>query len=133
MPQHRDPIVMEVDGDLAAIPHNLLVSPKARQPTRQAGGIQAVQFIDVVSVCNFDHKDGVIHIGFMVGSHITWSRTFSLGAVGAWLRNHVHYTLTSDYQIVCKFDLVAEGEGNYVGDRVQMNVNGYYLEPYTSP
>ncbi|GAI61415.1 unnamed protein product, partial [marine sediment metagenome] len=99
----------------------------------QAGGIQAVMHIDVVSVCNFDHKDGVIDIGFMVGSHITWSRTFSLGAAGAWLRNHVHYTLTSDYQIVCRFNLVTQGEGNYAGDHVQMNVNGYYLEPYTSP
>ncbi|GAJ16910.1 unnamed protein product, partial [marine sediment metagenome] len=52
---------------------------------------------------------------------------------GAWLRNHVHYTLTSDYQIVCRFNLVTQGEGNYAGDHVQMNVNGYYLEPYTSP
>lgn len=133
MPQHRDPIIIEVDDNLRDDPNNLLITPKARQPTRQAGGIQAVQFIDVVSVCNYDHATGYIDIGFMVGTHITWSRTFALGAAGHWLRNHVHYTLTSDYQIVCRFHIVTEGDGNYVGDHVHMNVNGYYLEPYTSP
>lgn len=133
MPQQRDPFVIEVDDNLRAAPNNLLVTPKARQPTRQRGGIQAVFFIDVVSITNFTHEEGVFDVGFMVGSHITWTRTFTLGAAGYWTRNHVHYTLTSDYQIVARFHIVAEGKGNYVGDHVQMNVNGYYLEPYTSP
>ncbi|GAF92946.1 unnamed protein product, partial [marine sediment metagenome] len=103
------------------------------QPTRQTGVLQAVQHIDVVSLCNFTRAASQVDIGFMVGSHITWSRTIVLTNGSRWYRNHVHYTLTSDYQIVARFNLVTEGAGAQVGDHVQMNVNGYYLEPYTSP
>jgi len=133
MPQIRDPFIHEVDDDLRAAPANLLVSPKARQPPRAGRPAQAVMYIDVVSICNFTTGGGYVDIGFMVGSHITWSRTFTLGDPGHWTRNHVHYTLTSDYQVVARFHLEDAEKKNNVGDHVQMNINGYYMEPYTSP
>ncbi len=133
MPQIRDPFVHEVADNLRAAPNNLLITVKARQPTREGRPTQAVMHIDVVSIINNDRAGSLVDIGFMVGSHITWSRTLVCTNGSRWYRNHVHYTLTSDYQIVARFHLVTEGAGARVGDHVQMNVNGYYLEPYTSP
>ncbi len=133
MPQRRDPIVYQVQDRLRAAPWNVLVTPKAAQPTRQTGVLQAVMYIDVISCMNPTHAAGVVDLGFMVGANITWSRTFAMPTAGYWYRNHMHYTLTSDYQVVARFRLVAEGDGNYLGDVVHMNVNGYYLEDYTSP
>jgi len=82
---------------------------------------------------NEDHDAGIVDLGFMVGSHIYWTRTFVMTTATYWYRNHVHWTLTSDYQVVARFRVVTQGDGNYEGDIVHMNVNGFYLEEYASP
>lgn len=133
MPQYRDPIIYEVGDNLRAAPNNILITPKASQPTRQEGVLQPVMFIDVISLMDETHGAVLADIGFMVGSHITWSRTIALTFAGHWYRNHVHYTLTSDYQLVARFRIGEEGGDGAVSDVVHMNVNGFYLEPYTSP
>jgi len=133
MPQHRDPFVHRVTERLRAAPDNTLIMPKARQPTRQAGGIQAVMYIDNISVMDETSAAVIVDIGFMVGSIITWSRTFVCATAGYWYRNHVHYTLTSDYQVVARFRITANDGGGTLDDVIHMNINGYYLEPYTSP
>ena len=133
MPQYRDPFVHRVKERLRCVPDNMIITPKARQPTRQAGGIQAVEYIDVVSVMDETSAAAIVDIGFMVGSIITWSRTITLTTAGFWYWTHPHYTLTSDYQIVARFRIPEQNGGACVDDVIHMNVNGYYLEPYTSP
>jgi len=133
MPQQRDPIMYMLKDTLRDAPWNMLITPKAAQPTRQEGVLQPVIYIDVISVMNEAHDGGIVDLGFMVGTTITWTRTFAMATATYWYRNHMHYTLTSDYQVVARFRLVTEGDGNYVDDIVHMHVNGYYLEPYTSP
>ncbi|GAI88427.1 unnamed protein product [marine sediment metagenome] len=133
MPQIRDPFVHEVGGVLAAAPHNMLVTVKAAQPTREGRPTQAVMYVDVISIMDETTAAAVVDIGFMVGSHITWSRTLVCTNDTYWYRNHVHYTLTSDYQVVARFRIADPPNGAKVGDVVHMNVSGYYMEPYTSP
>ena len=132
MPHQRDPIIHRVTDRVRAAPWNMLITPKAAQPTRRGRPPQAVYHVDVMSVMNEDHDASIVDLGFMVGSLITWTRTFACTTAGYWYRNNVHYTLTSDYQLLARFRLVTEGDGAYVGDIVHLNVNGYYLEPYTS-
>lgn len=133
MPQIRDPFVYEVIDRLRAKPSNMLISPKARQPTSRGREAQAIQYVAVISVMNEKSANTICDLGFMLGSHIFWSRTFTMATAGYWYRNHVHYTLTSDYQVVARFRIVDQDGGAAEGDVVHMNVNGYYLEEYTSP
>lgn len=133
MPQLRDPIVIEMVDILRAAPRNILISPKASQPTRSSGGIQAVQYIDNVSVMNETSAACIVDLGFMVGSHVFWTRTFVCTTAGYWYRNHVHWTLTSDYQVVARFRITSQNGGGTLDDVIHMNINGYYLEPYSSP
>ncbi len=133
MPQIRDPFIYEVGDDLRPAPNNLLIMPKAAQPTREGRPTQAVMYVDVIALMDETTEGAVVDIGFMVGSHITWSRTVTLATAGFWYRNHVHYTLTSDYQAVARFRLRDNQTGALEGDVIHMNVHGYYLEPYTSP
>ena len=133
MPQYRDPIVHRITERLRCAPDNMLITPKARQPTRQEGVLQPVKFIDVVSLMNETSAAAIVDIGFMVGSIITWSRTITLATAGYWYWTHPHYTLTSDYQVVARFRITANNGGGTLDDVIHMNVNGYFLEPYTSP
>lgn len=133
MPQQRDPIVYEVEDILRDEPWNMLITPKASQSSHPPGVSQDVMYIDNVSVMD-DESSGVIcDLGFMVGGHITWTRTFVMTTATYWYRNHTHWTLTSDYQIVARFRITANNGGGAVGDTVHMHVNGFYLEPYSSP
>lgn len=133
MPQYRDPFVHRMTELLRAAPKNFIITPKASQPTRARGGIQAVMHVDVVSLMNEMATNAIVDLGFMVGSTITWSRTVTLATPLSWYRNHVHYTLTSDYQVVARFRIATPDGGQAVDDIIHMNVNGYYLEPYSSP
>jgi len=133
MPQIRDPFSHEVTDNLRAAPNNLLIMPKARQPTREGRPTQAVMFIDNVSLMDEVSAGVHVDIGFMIGTHITWSRTVTLATAGYWYWAHPHYTLLSDYQIVARFRIESVNGGGTLGDPIHMNVHGYYLEPYTSP
>lgn len=133
MAQQRDPIVYQMQDVLRAAPENVLVTPKAAQPTRASGVLQAVMYIERVGLMNEDHAGGVVDIGFMVGSNVHWYWTLVLTTATYWYWAFVQWTLTSDYQVVSRWRLVTQDNGNYVNDIARMNVNGYYLEPYSSP
>ncbi len=133
MPQIRDPFSHEVDDYLRAAPNNILATPKAAQPTRAGRPTQSVMFIDNVSVMNEASAAAIVDIGFMIGSHITWSRTVTLATAGYWYWAHPHYTLLSDYQVVARFRVTANDGGSAEGDHVHMNVTGFFLDPYASP
>jgi len=133
MPQQRDPIIYEVFEGLKAVPGNLLITPKDTQPTRQEGVLQPVVYIDTVSLMDETNAAVIVDVGFMVGSHIFWMYTDTLTTTGYWYFQHVHWTLTSDYQVVARVRIGEQNGGAREGDLVHMNVNGYYLEPYTSP
>lgn len=133
MPQQRDPFSHEVAGVLAADPANRLITVKAAQPTRKGRPTQSVMFVGIVSVIDETTAGAIVDLGYMVGSRVTWSRTIVCATAGYWYRNHVNYTLLSDHQIVARFRIASGSNGAEVGDMVRMNVNGYYLDPYTSP
>jgi len=133
MPQIRDPFTHEVSDNLRAAPNNILVTPKARQPTRKGRPTQSVMYIENVSVMAEISAAVHVDIGFMIGSHITWSRTVTLATAGYWYWAHPHYTLLSDYQVVARFRVENANGGGTLGDPIHMNVTGYFFDPYESP
>jgi len=118
---------------LRAAPNNLLVTPKATQPTRGGRPTQSVMYIDNVSLMNDVSAGSIVDIGFMIGSHITWTRTVVLATAGYWYWAHPHWTLLSDYQVVARFRITNQNGGGTLLDPIHMNVSGYYLDPYESP
>lgn len=133
MPQQRDPFVSEVVEAIRAAPDNLLIEPRAAQPTRAGGGVQAVKHIERVSLMNAAGSGGLVDIGLMRGSHIHWIWTLTLTTAGVWYWAHLEITTLSDYQVVARFRISEQNGGAHLNDPVHMNVHGYYLEPYTSP
>jgi len=133
MPQYRDPFSHEVSDYLQAAPNNILVTPKASQPTREGKPTQSVMFIDNVSLMDAVSATVHVDVGFMIGSHIVWTRTVTLAVAGYWYWAHPHWTLLSDYQVVARFRIEANNGGGTLLDPIHMNVSGFYLEPYTSP
>ncbi|MBA7613093.1 hypothetical protein ES703_20336 [subsurface metagenome] len=133
MPQIRDPFIHEVSDYLRAVPNNILVTPKARQPTREGKPTQSVMFIDNISLMDAISATVHVDVGFMIGSHIVWSRTVTLAVATYWYWAHPHYTLLSDYQVVARFRIEANNGGGTLEDPIYMNVTGYFFDPYASP
>lgn len=133
MPQIRDPFSHEVRDNLRAAPNNILVTPKARQPTRKGRPTQSVMYIENVSLMDGISATVHVDIGFMIGSHIVWSRTVTLATAGYWYWAHPHYTILSDYQVVARFRIESLNGGGTLGDPIYMNVTGYFFDPYESP
>jgi len=133
MPQQRDPICYKIKDSLRADALFRLVTPKASQPTRQAGVLQPVMYLERLAVMNETSSGGLVDIGFMVGSDVHWYWTLALTTALTWYWAFVQWTLTADYQVVAQFRVPAQNGGNCAGDICHLNVNGYYLEPYTSP
>ena len=90
-------------------------------------------YIENVSL--MDEISAAVHvdIGFMIGSHIVWSRTVTLATPTYWYWAHPHYTLLSDYQVVARFRIESLNGGGTLGDPIHMNVTGYFFDPYESP
>jgi len=133
MPQYRDPICHQVQDSLRDATLCRLVTPKANQPTRQVGVLQPVMYIERLALMNEDSSGGLADIGYMVGSNVHWFWTLTLTTAGIWYWAFVQWTLTADYQIVAEFRVPAQNGGNNIGDICHLNVNGYYLDPYSSP
>lgn len=133
MPQKRDPFSYEVSDYLQPAPNNILVTPKATQPTRRGRPTQSVMVIENVSLMDEVSASVLVDIGFMIGSHIVWTRTVTLGVATYWYWAHPHWTLLSDYQVAARFRIASTNGGGVLEDPIHMNVSGYYLEEYTSP
>ena len=133
MPQYRDPICWRVKDSLRADNEAQLVTPKSSQPTRQVGVLQPVMYVERLGVMNETSAATICDIGYMVGGYIHWFWTMALTTAGYWYWAHVQWTLTSDYQIVARWRVPTQNGGAGIGDICHLNVNGYYLEPYTSP
>ena len=118
MPQFRDPLVWRVSKVIGSTAGNDLMTPDTGRPGQ-------VMYIDNVSLMNETAAGQVVDIGFFDGRQITWTRTMVLTTAGYWYYCHVHWSLTTDYQIIARFRTSPS--------MAHMNVNGYVLEPYTSP
>lgn len=128
MPQRRDPFIWIVDGVVHDGESLILITP-------QLSDLNKTIVIDGVSVCNHTGDGGDIEVGIVQAGRRIPRRTNLNCGRGMWYRRMRGETILSNMRVYARFiyENAANGAECVDGNHCEMNVVGYYLEPFTTP
>jgi len=127
MPQQRDPLHWHILDTVVGTVDLVLMTP----PFGERG---KVWYVEEITVCNRDGSGGLVDIGVLDGNRYIDHETLTLTTAGLYYLAHLKMTLLTDYHVYARFRYDATGEAPCDnGDVCELNINGYVLEPFTSP
>lgn len=119
MPQERDPVLFRLSDEADQNGTvDLLTPPLKRLEVWEA---------EEISVQCEDANQGYALVGIFDGNRPAWFYQQALGNDDFWYNVDLRLTMLTDYQVIVRFTGVG------VNARCDVNVNGYVLEPFTSP